>query len=349
MQEKMAAAVLYGPGQLVIEEVARPSCGPEEVLLRVKAVGLCGSDIRTITCGYQNLQYPQIIGHEIAGEVVAAGANTNTFQVGDRVYVGSIVPCYTCESCRRGWHGQCENLIVPGTDIPGGYAEYMVLTKDVLARGTNMVMPDDLSYEEAVLVEPLSSVYACQKHADITLGDIVVVIGAGPAGCLHIEMAKLRGAACVIAVEKSALRLDMARDFGADYLVDASQPDVVRRVKDITGGRGADKVIAACPSAAAQQQAVEMACKRGAVIWFGGIAEQQASINTNTVHYNLLTVYGHYGYNSRDLEEAYRLLSGKFLNAKKYISHVLPLAEIEAAIELAKAGEAIKIVLVPGG
>ncbi|CUH94926.1 hypothetical protein P22_0995 [Propionispora sp. 2/2-37] len=348
MGEKMLAMVLHGPGNLVCETIDRPKCGRREVLIRVKAVGLCGSDIRTITFGHHRLHYPQVIGHEIAGEVVETGNEAGQFTVGDRVYVGSIVPCHRCEPCRRGWHGLCENIVVPGSDIPGGYAEYMVLTGDMLDRGINKIMPDHVSYEEAVLVEPLSSVYACQKHIDITLGDVVVIIGAGPVGCLHVELAKLRGAGLVIVVEQSTKRLNMAKQFGTDYVINSSEADPVAAVKRLTGQWGADKVISACPALEAQQQAVAMTRKMGKVVFFGGVAKGTLTpLDTNLIHYNLLTVYGHYAYSEMDLRESYQLVVSGKLNAKKYITHTLPLREIEMAIKLTRNGDAIKVVLIP--
>lgn len=349
MKEIMRAAVLHGPGNLMYEEVEKPQCGDKEVLIRVKAVGLCGSDIRSIRFGHHKLMYPQIIGHEIAGEVVEVGSRfTGFFKVGDRLYIGSLIPCHECEPCRRGWQGLCENLVVPGTDIPGGYAEYMLLTEKLLKHGTNVIMPEDAGYEEMVLVEPLASVYACQRKVDVKLGDTVVVIGMGPVGCLHVELAKLRGASCIIAVEQSAQRLAMAEAFGADYLINSAERDPVAEVRKITKQRGADIVMSACPAIEAQQQAVSMAGKMGVVVFFGGVPKgKMTQLDTNTIHYNLLTIYGHYGYNDSDLQQAYYLVVSGKLNAKRYITHTMPLKDIEKAIEMTQSGEAIKIVLVP--
>ncbi len=252
----MLAAVLYGPNDIRLENVAEPVCHDDEFIIKLKAVGLCGSDVRTILSGHRSLAYPHIIGHEITGEVVAVGASIKKYKVGDRLYVSPQVPCGKCPSCKRGWISQCSDLRVFGTHFPGGYAEYMVIPRSAMERGQIIPIPEGLSDEEAVMTEPLSSVYAAQENANVTLGDTVAVIGTGPIGCLHIELAKLRGAIKVIAIEQSLERLRMAENYGADHLINSQEEDPVKRIKEITGGWGVEKVISANPSTVAQQQAV---------------------------------------------------------------------------------------------
>lgn len=344
----MIAALLYGPNDLRIEEIDAPKCGDGEFVIRVKAVGLCGSDVRTIFSGHRKIKYPQILGHEIAGEIVETGLEVKKYKKGDRVYVSPIVPCHECSACKKGWYCQCQNFIVPGTTIPGGFAEYMLITKDIIERGQIIPIPADMTFEEAVMTEPLSSVYACLENADVTLGDTVVIIGMGPIGCLHVELARLRGALCVIAVEQSELRLNMAKQFGADYLINSAKEDPVARVKEITGNWGAEKIISANPSTEAQQQAVAMAAMRGKVVFFGGVAPGKLTeIDTNTVHYNQLTLLGHFGYDHLQNYNSFKLIESKRLLASRYITHTLPLREIRKGIELTQSGEAIKVMLNP--
>ncbi len=344
----MKAAVLHAPNDLVIEDVKKPECGKDELLIRVKAVGLCGSDIRTIFSGHHRIKYPQILGHEITGDIVEIGSNVKKYKVGDKIYVSPVVPCFDCPSCKMGWYCQCENLIVPGTTIPGGFAEYMLITKDIIDRGQIIPIPEHLSYEEAVMTEPLSSVYACQESADVTLGDTVVVIGTGPIGCLHLELAKLRGAVKVIAIEQSEVRLNMAKKFGADFLINSLKEDPIARVKEITNNWGAEKVISANPSTEAQQQAVAMAAKRGKVVFFGGVPKGKLTeIDTNVVHYNQLALLGHFGYDHLQNYKSLMLIASGRLNAKKYVTHVMPLEDIKKGIDLTRSGEAIKVILKP--
>jgi len=344
----MKAAVLYAPGDLRVEEVPKPSCGEHDIMIKVKAVGLCGSDIRTIRSGLKRLKYPQILGHEITGEVCEVGSAVKKYKVGDRLYASPMIPCFECPACKKGWYGQCQNIIVPGTDIPGGFAEYMVIPKEMLERGNIIRIPDHLSYEEAAITEPLSSVYASQQCANIGLEDVVVIIGAGPIGCLHIELAKLRGAKKVIAIEQSSSRLETAKEFGADVLINSKEEDPVKRVKEETDNWGAEKIIVACPDTNAQKQAIEMAAKRGTVVLFGGVPQGRLTdIDTNIIHYNQLTIVGHYAYNHNENSSAFALIASGRMNAKRFITHVLPLEEIHKGIELAQKGEAMKVILKP--
>lgn len=344
----MIAAVLNSPNNLEIKEVEKPKCKVDELLLKVKAVGLCGSDIRTITSGLDRLKYPQILGHEIAGEVEEVGSLVKKYKKGDRLYASPIIPCFECPACTRGWYGQCENIVVPGTDIPGGFAEYMVFPREMLARGNIIRIPEHLSYEEAVMTEPLSSVYASQENLNVGIEDAVVVIGTGPIGCLHIQLAKLRGAKMVIAIEQSSARLQMAQEFGADYTINSTEEDPVKKVKKLTQNWGADKVIVACPSTEAQKQAISMACKRGSVTFFGGVPHGKLTdIDTNIIHYNQLTILGHYAYNHLQNTKAFSLIASGRFPAKKFVTHVLPLKDIKKGIELTQKGDAIKVVLKP--
>jgi len=344
----MKAALLYGPEDLRMEDVKTLVCKKEEMLIRVHGVGLCGSDIRTIIHGHHRLEYPQILGHEIAGEIAEIGEGVKGFSAGERVYVSPLVPCYECPACKRGWLGQCENLTVPGTTIPGGFAEYMIVTEDIIKKGQVIKMPHDMSYEEAVMTEPLSSVFSCQEYANVTLGDTVVVIGMGPIGCLQLELAKLRGAKRVIAVEPSRIRLEKAREFGADFIIDPFEVDPVKRVREITGGWGAEVVISANPSTKAQDQAIKMACKRGKVVFFGGVPKGEMTlIDSNFVHYEQITILGHFGYDHMQNARSFDLIADKKIKADRYVTHVLPLEDAMKGVEMAKSGEAIKVVLKP--
>ena len=345
----MRAALLYAPGDIRVEETAKPVINDDEFLIRVKKVGLCGSDIRTIKFGHKRIPaYPQILGHEIAGEVVEIGANVKGRTVGERVYVSPVVPCFSCPACRKGWYSQCQDLVVPGTTIPGGYAEYMKVTKEIIEHGQIIPMQDSMSYEQAVMTEPLSSVYAAQQNANVKLGDTVVVIGTGPIGCLHIELAKIRGAVKVIAIEMSEPRLEMAKQFGADHLINSANEDPVAKVLELTDGWGADVVISANPATQAQIQAVEMAAMRARVVFFGGVpAGKLTSIDTNIVHYKQLVILGHFGYDHIQNYEAFKLIESGRLDAMRYVTHQLPLSEIEKGIALTQTGEAIKVVLDP--
>jgi L-iditol 2-dehydrogenase len=343
----MQAAMMYGPNDIRVEDIPRPKCPPGGLILKVMAVGLCGSDIRNMATDSCEGKYPHIFGHEIVGFVDELDAEVPKYKIGDRLYIYPEDHCLKCESCRD---GHSENCTDPGDYIArqGGFAGYVPVTKEQLERDSVFELPAGVSFERASLSEPLSSVYACQENIDITLGDTVVIIGAGPIGCFHAQLAKLRGAARVIMLEINDARLAMTKRFGADFIINSTKEDPVQRVKEITEGRGADKVISANPSVRAQAQSIYMARQGGIVVFFGGVPKGSlCELDTNYIHYHNLWIYGHFGASSLQVQKAFELAISEKFPADKFITHVFPLKEINQGIELVRNGEAIKVVLLP--
>lgn len=343
----MQAAVMYGPGDIRVEEILRPECPAGGLVLKVMAVGLCGSDIRNMTTDSRKGQYPHIFGHEVIGIVDEVAEGVSQYKVGDRLYIYPEDHCLQCEACRS---GHSENCTDPGEYIErqGGFADYVTLTRKQINRDAVFLVPESARMETVSLSEPLSSVYACQENIGVTLGDTVVIIGAGPIGCFHAQLAKLRGASRVIMVEINDKRLAMTKEFGADFVINSTTEDPVQRVKVLTNGKGADKVISANPSVQAQAQSIYMARQGGIVVFFGGVPKgSRCELDTNYIHYNNLWIYGHFGANSMQVQQAFELVISDRFPADKFVTHVLPLREINKGIELTRTGEAIKVVLLP--
>jgi len=288
----LKAAIFEGIEDIRVREIPKPSCDPDGVVVEVKACGLCGSDIRNFHSGLKDGIKSQIMGHEIAGIVREAGEKAPRFKVGDRVAIAPDVSCGRCYCCKRGWVNLCSDHRMIGTHWPGGFAQYISLSRIVLERGTVHLMPEGLGFPEATLSEPASSVIAAQSDAGIGLGDTVLIIGDGPIGCLHLEVARARGAAKVVMV--GLARLEIVSLFSPDHLVDAASQNPVEEVLKITGGLGADVAVIANPVAATQEQGVESVRKRGRVILFGGIpkSDPMTTLNSNLIHYNELTFPG---------------------------------------------------------
>lgn len=346
-ETKMKAALMYAPGDIRVEEILKPECPEGGFLLKVMAVGLCGSDIRNLTTDSKKGQYPHIYGHEITGIIEEVSSEIKEYKTGDRVYVYPVDHCLKCEECRSGHSENCANA-GDYTSRQGGFAQYVPITKEQIERDAVFFIPEEVSFESASLGEPLSSVYACQDNVKVGFRDTVVIIGAGPIGCFHAQLAKMRGAKRVIMIEINDRRLEAAKQFGVDNVINSQKEDPVEAVKRLTGGKGADKVISANPSTKAQEQAVFMARKGGIVVLFGGVAKGAlANIDTNYIHYQNLWVYGHYGANSMQVQESFELAISKEFPADKFITHKLPLSEINRGIELTKTGEAIKVLLYP--
>ncbi|WP_213356324.1 alcohol dehydrogenase catalytic domain-containing protein [Enterococcus casseliflavus] len=343
----MKAALMYGANDIRIEEISKPEYDAEGLLLKVEVIGLCGSDIRNLTTDSRKGDYPHIYGHEVVGTVAEVGDKCTKFSVGDRLYVYPAVPCLNCEYCRAGNSHSCKNLKAYDR-IQGGFAEYMA----VPAWGVNgpniYKIPEDVSFETAVMAEPLSSVYACQDNVNVQIGQTVVIVGAGPIGCLQAELAKIRGANKVIMVEINDQRLEESKGFGVDYTINSLKTDAIAEVKRLTSGQGAEVVISANPSTKAQTDAVYMVKANGTLVFFGGVPKGQLTdIDTNYLHYNSIWTYGHYGSNTIQVKESFEMIISGRIDASKYVSKVMPLTELFEAIQLMRNGKANKVLIKP--
>ncbi len=343
----MKAAVFEGPEKMVIKDVELNSCGPDDIIIKVYACGICGGDIRNFYSGLRHGVKSQIMGHEFTGTVSEVGANVSKFKVGDKVAAAPDVSCGECYYCKRGWVNLCENHKMLGTHWPGGFAEYVHVPEIVLRRGFIHHIPEGVNLEEACLSEPASSVIASQERAGITIGDSVLIIGDGPIGCLHIEAARANGASKVIM--SGLMRLDEAQRFNPDLLIDSSAQDVVSLVQEATGGLGVDVAVCANPVVATQEQAVESVRKRGRVILFGGVPKDNpmTSLNSNIIHYNEIEVVGAFSYGIRHHLKSLEAIKTKALSPEKYFNKTVALDGIVEGIMAAKAGEALKVLVKP--
>lgn len=287
------------------------------------------------------------MGHEIAGVVAEVGAEVDRFKVGDRVAIAPDVSCGECYYCKRGLVNLCLNHKMLGTNWPGGFAQYIYLPPEVMARGFVEAIPDHLSFDEAAVAEPASSVIACQEYNNISQGDTVVVYGDGPIGCLHIEVARARGAYKVIMIGRS--KLELVRQFNPDLIINSNIQNPVQEVLKATEGIGADIVICAAPATEIQQQAVEMVRKRGRVVLFGGVSKNNpmTSLNSNMIHYNEITVVGAFSYPADGLRKSIEMIAEGKISAKKYVTRAVGLDEVTEGMAYAKAGKDLRVVIKP--
>ena len=345
----MKTARLHAPDDLRLEDRPEPVAGPGDLVLRVLACGTCGTDVKILHHGHQNISLPRVLGHEVAGEIVEAGPDLTDWRIGERVQIIAAIPCGECYQCRRGFQTVCERLESIGYQYDGGFAERILVPAKVLAAGGVNRIPDGLDPAEAAVTEPLACVLNGQELASVGTGDSVVVVGAGPIGCLHVRLARARGAEQVILVDVNPSRLELAGRLAADALVDGSAVDPVAAVLDLTDGRGADVVITAAASKAAQEQAPRMAKARGRISLFGGLPRDDSVIrsDSNVIHYRELTVAGAYGSAPRHNREALGLIGSGRVRVDDLITHRLPLDQVHAAIDVVSRGEGIKVVIEP--
>ncbi len=343
----MKAAIFYGPGNIKVEEVKRPKPSPGEVLIQVKACAICGTDVRIYSYGQANVKPPHIIGHEIAGVICEVGEGVKGYKEGEKVILVTCVGCGVCDFCLEGRVNLCRDLKAIGYYYSGGFAEYMIVPSQAVLKGNILPIPDNLPFEEATLAEPLSCCINGQEYLHIDKGDTVVIIGSGPIGCMHTELAKVSGATKVILVDISSQRLELAQRVDADVYVNSKKENLIERVFEETEGKGADVVITACPSPEAQQQSLEITKPRGRISFFGGLPHDRSKISfdSNIIHYKEISVYGAFASHHLQYKKALKLLSSGQIQGKKFITHRFSLDEIEEGIRKVKSGEALKAVI----
>ncbi len=346
----MKAAFLVRPNMYELRDVPPPSVPKDGLVLKVDACGVCGSDLRRWKEGPPEGVDGIVAGHEVAGTVIAVGKQVTEYAAGDTLAIAPDIHCGHCYYCQRGMFNLCDDLhfvgITPG--YPGGFAENLVLTHAILTRGIVHRIPDGLSLMHAALSEPASSVLACHKKANTSLNDTVVIMGAGPIGCLHISVAKARGARVIIS-EPNATRREMATQFQPDALVDPFNEDLGERTRALTQGVGADIVICANPVAATQAQAVEIVRKAGRVVLFGGLpkAKPTTILDANRVHYGEIEVVGAFSYHPTIHALALDTLQRGLIPADLLITHTFSLDEINTAFQTAASGAGLKVMVKP--
>ncbi len=348
----MKAALFQGPGDLHVIDVDSPSAAPDELKIRVESCATCGTDAKIFGHGHPRLNPPQIIGHEIAGEIIEVGKDTSGYSVGDRVQIIAAVPCEECWACKAGKQGICINQTSMGYQYPGGFAEEMIVPAAVLkANGVNII-PGDLSFDEASVTEPLACALNAQRLIHVGDGDTVLVMGAGPIGCLHVRLARALGATKVMLADLNGGRLHLSADVvKPDRAIDMSSEDLAAIVLEETDGIGPSVIITAAPAGVAQEQAIAMAAPGGRVSFFGGLPKDKPliTVDSNVVHYKELILAGANGSSPAQNAEALALIASGKVPVADLITHRLPLSQVEDAIHAVTSGEAIKVVIKPQG
>jgi L-iditol 2-dehydrogenase len=346
----MKSAFLVGPQTIQLRDVPDPVVPDDGLILKSEACGVCGSDLRRWREGPPPSAGSLVQGHELAGTVLDVGKNVKLYAPGDRLAIAPDIHCGRCYYCRRGKYNLCDNLrllgITPG--FPGGFAEKVVLIGELLANGIVNRMPAGMSFSEGALAETLSSVLSSHNAAGTSPEHTVLVMGAGPIGCLHIAVAKARGAAVFVS-EPSETRRKVSQRFGPDALIDPFNDDVVAVTRELTGGLGAHIVICANPIAATQTQAVEAVRKAGRVILFGGLpkANPMTTLDSNKIHYGEVEVVGAFSYHPTTHEMALDMLNRKLIPVDKLITHMMPLDEVAKAFDTAASGDGLKVIVTP--
>ena len=346
---EIQAVVYHGPGDVRCQGAPMPACGPGELRVKVEACAVCGSDWKAYKAGNPRMKPPITIGHEFTGLVETVGENVAGFAAGDRVVMATSISCGACLFCRRGWRNLCTDLRPMGFYYPGGMAEFVTIPARGVREGHVVKVPPEVPPAHAALAEPVSCCLNAVEHCGVTGGDMVAVLGAGPMGILNACLARHYGAAKIILSEVKPVRLEQAKAFGFDRLVDPADEDLAEVVRQETGGYGADVVIVAAPAAQPQEQAVALARKRGVVCLFASLpaGASMLQVDSRPIHYGELRVIGSSDSTAEHVERAVGLIAAGSLPMDRIASHVLKLDDIDRAFALMETGEALRVVLAP--
>ena len=345
----MKAVVFYAPGDIRVEEINIPACKEDEVLVKIDACAVCGSDMKAAASGNVRIKPPRVMGHEFTGIITQKGNKVNGFGIGDRVVMATSISCGNCYYCRSGYRNLCDDLSPMGFSYDGGMAEYVAIPARAIHNGHLIKTPDSLPAEIAALAEPVSCTVNAVQQCEVKEGDTVVVIGAGPMGILNACVARVYGASKIIFAEVNDKRLEQCEQFHFDRLVNPAKENLKQVVMEETEGLGADVVIIAAPAAAPQEEALDLVRKRGSVMLFASlpVGKSMLNIDSRLIHYKEVKVLGSSDSTPKHVQKAVEILSSGKFPADKIVTHRLGLNDINRAFELMKDGESLRVVLIP--
>ncbi|MFD1407489.1 zinc-binding dehydrogenase [Kroppenstedtia eburnea] len=332
-----------GFGNLEIVEIGEPQVGKDQVKIRVKYAGICGSDIHTYE-GHYKVKAPVTLGHEFSGEVVEVGENVTEFKPGDRVTSETtFYICGECRYCRTGDYNLCSTRMGLGTQQDGGFAKYLLARKESVH-----LLPGNVDDESAAMTEPLACCYHAVNKASIREGDVVVVLGPGPIGLLTAQVAKNTGAKVIITgLTHDQVRLDKAKELGIDYAVNIQQEDLKKFVHELTEGYGADVVFECTGAVPAAKMGLDLLRKKGQFVQVGIYATAEIPFDLEKVIQKEITVTGSRSQKPGDWEPSLALMNEHRVDAKALVTHRFKITQWAEAYKAIKSGEAIKVLLTP--
>ena len=351
MSEMMLAAVYHGSYDLRVEEVPRPQIGADEILLKVLSATICGTDMRILKGGHRKYApgTVRIPGHEVAGEIAEVGGKVRGYLPGQRFFVAPNMGRGSSRATISGNNNMDPNYDAFGINLDGAFAEYMRIPAAAIRQGNLMPIGDDIDPAVAALTEPLACVLRGQDAVNVHSGDVVVVMGAGPIGVLHVMLANLRGAIRVIVSEPVQSRRRQALELGADQVVDPLSEDLKDIVLQESDGRGADVIIVAAPSKVAQESTLDLAAIGGRINFFGGLPKQDPIIqfDANAVHYKELVVTGTTACSTYDCLRTAEIINSGRLDLSPLVTRRFPLSDALEAFVAAADGHNLRVALVP--
>lgn len=343
----MKVALLKKVGKLILTDVKQPRCKADGVLIKIMACAICRTDVKMIQSGHRDLVLPRILGHEISGKVAKIGRKIKYFKEGDKIQIAPGISCGYCPYCMKGIQNMCDNMSIIGFHHDGGFAEYMLLPQEAISSGCISEMPDNLTFKEAALAEPIACCINALESADFKSGENIAIWGAGFMGSLFIQLAKAYSASRIIVIENDKSRFEVSKKFGADFYVNNSIKDPGQEIEKLTASTGVDVVIIACSNEEAPVKGIKFLSKRGRIVFFSGLKKEKGNIfiDHNLIHYKELKIIGSYGCTSRQNRIALRLLSKGEVTVNDLITHRISLDEIEKGINISASCAGTKVVI----
>jgi L-iditol 2-dehydrogenase len=350
MENAVKAVVYFGPGHIEICDRPEPEAREDNLLLEIACCAICGTDVKLATIGHQRWAKTVIIGHELVGRIIHAGSRVQGFAVGERVTMATTLACGHCPICARGLGNLCPKCEPISMVHDGAFARRMAVPALALAGGNVIKVPQNVSDEAAALSEPMSCAINAQELAGLKAGDRVVIVGGGPLGAIHAELARAAGAERIMVVQRSEPRLTLLRKLRGVTVIDGAHEDVKARVLAETDGLGADVVEICAPDCAAQEKSLDLVRNGGAISLFSSLPKGDSAVmlDSRTIHYGELRVVGCSDSRPEHVRKAVGLLTAGKVDAGALITHRLPLSKFHEGIELMKRKESFKVIIVPG-
>lgn len=349
----MISATYTQGGGVQFAEAPRPVIGEDEILLRVEATSICGTDMKIARHGHRKLKAGQrvVLGHEFVGTVAKTGARVHDYTEGERVGVAPNIGCGHCDMCAQGLQNMCQNYSAFGINIDGSHTEFVRIPAAAIAQGNLFRIADGLSLAEAALAEPLSCAVNGVRVSRVRPGDAVLIFGAGPMGLFNLMISVISGASQAFVVDLDDARLEKARALGATHTFNSNQGAVHDWLMAQTAGRGVDAVIIAVPVPQLQADALHLLAPFGRLCLFAGLAAGQSAVplDTNVIHYKNLVVTGMSGGTPQDYQAALRLIAARRVDVTQVTSHVFPIREVDKAYAVALSGKGMKVLMVADG
>ncbi len=347
----MKALVLRKANDFSVEEVPVPEIKDGELLLKVDSCAICGTDGRILEGKKtKGVRYPSTIGHEFSGTIVESRNEDPSFAVGDRVGVAPVIPCFRCHSCMTGNENACLNRTAMGYEFEGGFAEYVKIPETLVKAGNLFHIPDQLSMQQAALVEPLACCINGQRKAGVAFGKTVLILGAGPIGLLHVKLSAAAGASLIIVNEPNDYRREKAAEFGAHYAVSLDTAELDSLIREKTGGIGIDCAIMAIGIPSLVNPVMKMVAKGGTFNLFAGFTGTgESTIEANVIHYQEINVNGTSAYTRKDYKTALESLISGSVDVSGLITHQFSLEEFAEAYKVSSSGAGLKVLVRPEG